>query len=726
MEQGRASTIKFNEWICVCAQYEKAVARLGRQVYQGYSRGLVRDHQSMEMCKEISTAFGDSKQIRADMEEELERDALRGLSVEEAKAAEEILELTQGEKITRSIKLQITKFLGKGAVNRSLQSYRDRVRDLSRDLGLRALAMYEKDDLVLKMDGHRRLCQLALNLDAESNKKWEEITKSKSESGALNLSFHTQLISFLASFANYSRGTPLGKVLLKALKYDAKEEEKKLTKQFEGSKTAEALEAQMAELDEPYMDIGREMATMERDYVSTPTEWGLPPRTSDDAWIPDTSDTWGSTVEEAPAKPTALKSTTPVPAMPPKPTAAPGDGPKPQVLRQRRSDSLSGAEAWAMGNSTPEPEAWSAPAAPAGPTRIGQAPAPSSPVAEDDDWGSSTFDPPAFEVPVFEEPATAKPNFEPAQPADGQDWSSPEPAEDDWSSEAASSPVDDWAAEPMEDDTPIGPARLGGTPTLSGGPPAGFAASSRTPTLGGGPPVSSGQRPQAPAPPRSPARPQTPAQSQPAASSQPQPPTRPLPSMATPSGPGQVPSAGRPASPVRPQPPQPPSVPAAGTAPPQRPSRPTPPPGMVPPTAASAKPSRPMSIDDIPRLPISSKESLANIPLPGRPIPTESMISAPRLPISHDSIAFPARGSAADDPLLKLLRNDSKAAPVQDDDDLLPAFLRERKDDDPLDGASFIPDLPDSVDSGLKILPFGSQPKGDDDPPEPFIPQMPD
>ena len=44
MQNGKVSTIRFNEWVCVCAQYEKAVARIGRQVYQAYSRGLVSDY----------------------------------------------------------------------------------------------------------------------------------------------------------------------------------------------------------------------------------------------------------------------------------------------------------------------------------------------------------------------------------------------------------------------------------------------------------------------------------------------------------------------------------------------------------------------------------------------------------------------------------------------------------------------------------------------------------
>jgi hypothetical protein len=79
----------------------------------------------------------------------------------------------------------------------------------------------------------------------------------------------------------------------------------------------------------------------------------------------------------------------------------------------------------------------------------------------------------------------------------------------------------------------------------------------------------------------------------------------------------------------------------------------------------------------------------------------------------------------SDDPLLRLLRPEP-VAELKNDDDLLPAFLRERSDEDSLDSSSFIPDLPDSVDLGLKIIPFGSQPSKADEPLDTFIPKMPE
>jgi hypothetical protein len=575
MQQGRVSTIRFNEWICVCAQYEKAVARIGRQVYQGYSRGLVSDYAAIEICKEISQAFADSKQIRADMEEELERDALHGLSVEEAKAAEELMELSSSAKMLRSIKLKATKLMGRGAVNRSLQSYRDRVVELSRDLGLRALALHTKEPL-LKMEGHYRLCQLALRLDEDSNKKWEEITQGKTDKGGgMNISFHTMLISFIANFANFSRGTAIGKMLLKVMKYDSKEEEKKLTKQYEGSKTADALVAQMAEVEEPDPDIGREMATMERDYVETPTDWGLPPRAATDSWIPDTSDNWSPDVAEAPAPKPVVP---PVAAAGKPPSALSTDGPKPQVLRQRRQpEPMKGAEAWVSGSvdSGPDPESWTPPAAP---NRIGQTPV-----------------------------------------------------------KAAAAGEEDWAAEDSdEDDFPSNPAG---------------------PRIGAAPPSASSK--------------------------------------------GRTAAAQLGSVPANPAASQLGSMPAKPAA---RPAKPE----SLPPAPTTASPVDP----PLPPLP----------PLPSRPVRSLD------LPEAIPKPSLPKTPPATDDPLLRLLRTDPKPAETHDDDDLLPAFLRERKDEDSLDSSSsFIPDLPESVDSGLKIIPFGAQPKktGDDDL-DTFIPKMPD
>jgi hypothetical protein len=565
MQQGRVSTIRFNEWICVCAQYEKAIARVGRQVYQGYSRGLISDNHAIELCKEISQCFADSKKLRAEMEEELERDALRGLSAEEAKAAEEALELTASEKAIRQIRLKVTKLLGRSAVNRSLATYRNRVVELSRDLGLRAVALHDTKPL-LKMEAHTRLCQLAVKLNEDSNQKWEEITRSKNDKGGMDLSFHTMLITFVTSFASFSRGSAIGKMILKLLKYDPKEEEKKLTKQYEGSKTADALVAQMAEVEEPDPDIGREMATMEKDYVETPTEWNLPPVT--ESWIPDTSDNWpppgaGDTAAPAAASPAAA-------VLPPAPAV---EKPKPQVLRRRQAEPLSGAEAW-LSSSEPEPEPWIPPAT--SPARIGQNPM------------------------------------------------------------LSSEPEEDWASEEVsEEDFPAAPA-----PRLGSAPPS----------------LSSGMPPK---------------------------PAAPAPRAVTPPEPITPPVAPPPVA--RPR--------SAEIAPPLPP---------LPPL--EARPIR--SLD------LSTSGTFAP-PEPGKPT----------LPLSEPVKHGIPPSKPSDDPLLRLLRTDPLPE-VKNDDDLLPAFLRERQDDDPSDSSTFIPDLPDSVDSGLKILPFGSQPKSDDN--DSFIPKMPE
>ena len=620
MQQGRVSTIRFNEWICVCAQYEKAVARIGRQVYQAYSRGLVEDYSSTETCKEISQAFADSKAIRAELEEELERDALRGLSVEEAKKAEEVLQLSEGEKVWRQIKLRFTKLMGKQAVNRSLQGYRDRVRDLSRDLGLRALALHDKEP-VLKMESHLRLCQLALKLDEDSNKKWDEIVAGKSEKGGLDISFHHQLIAFIANFASFSRNTAFGKMLLKLVKYNPAEEEQKLTKQFEGTKTAAALEAQMAEVDEPDLDIGREMASMQREYEETPSDWGLPPRPDMDSWVPDVASSWSTDISSEPVAPE------PVVAPP-----APKETSKPQVLRQRPSEPPNSG--WASSPAQEEPlhSSWAT------------SPTLEEPVAK----GWSPSSPPPNEPDQWIPPAPTAP---PALSTRVEGANSLEEVEEDWASEGfEESPADD----------PSKP-RLAGAPALPQAPvidtviekPTPHPLVSNTPTV-----------------------------------------TAPPASLKTEVSP-----------PVSPPPTTPTLVSNDPPAPPQR---------------AVA----PKSVEEIPLPPLP--------PLPSRPLrSTESLTSGP--PTHSSSAPAPAspvpapKPMASDDPLLRLLKSEPTAPEAMDDDDLLPAFLRERRDDDASDLSSFIPDLPDSVDSGLKIMPFGANRKqGDEDDGGSFIPQMPD
>lgn len=340
MQNGRASAIRFNEWIYLCTQQERAIARLGRQVYQGYLRGLVTDYSSIELCKQIADLFRESKALRAELEDDLEREALDGLNVEESKKAEEAIGISSSQKLSRRARLAFIKILGRGKINRALVSYRDQIRQLSNDLGLRAVVQFEVDP-ILKIKGHRELCQLAVKLDQESNIKWDQITQAKKD-GASSNSFHTALLGFITSFAKFIQLTPVGKSLLKALKYDSKEEERKLTKQFEGSKTASALEAQMAEIEEPTFDIGKEMASLEQQYEATPTDWGLPQKATQDTWISSDDDTWTSGRQTPQKNPTPVKPTpTPTLSTQPDPLAQsdnlPAAIPKPQIIRQRPS-----------------------------------------------------------------------------------------------------------------------------------------------------------------------------------------------------------------------------------------------------------------------------------------------------------------------------------------------------------------------------------------------------
>lgn len=475
MKEGRLSTKKFNEWICVTAQYEKAVARLGKQVYQGFSRGLVTDHTSMELCREISETFSEAKSLRADLEEELERDALDGLNEEEAKKAEEALKLSQAQVTKRRLKLKFTKLLGRQSVNQQLASHRNRVKDLSRDLGLRALACYN-DDPILKIRGHRSLCKLAERLCDEADKKWQEITTSNKQ-GAGGLSFHTILLGFIGDFAKFSKGTQLGKMLMKFFNYDEAEEKQKLTKRFEGSSSANALRAQMEEIDEPHLDVGREIDNMQQEYQEAPEEWSVTEEQAaqeeeyedefiqvdeeadDEVWEAG-GDTWnpdGEVDEDflgAVAAAPDLPPEPPVeefkPAPPPPPPAA-----GPTLLRNR---SQSDNDPWADKSSTPDP-ASQLPKVGMSPQIGADAPTPKKTTGTSDDWGWGTeesnpnadsWDKPApSNSDSWDKPAPSKSDsWDKPVPSKSDSWDQPAPPPQpkDWNSSAPAAKTDSWSS----------------------------------------------------------------------------------------------------------------------------------------------------------------------------------------------------------------------------------------------------------------------------------------
>ncbi|MFA5504817.1 MAG: hypothetical protein WC423_05295 [Vulcanimicrobiota bacterium] len=677
MKDGRFSTIRFNEWICISAQHEKAISRLGRQVYQGYSKGLVTDFNSIELCRDIAQSFRDARELREELEEELERDALDGLNAEEAEKAHDVLELSQAQRAKRAIRLKFTKLMGRHSINRALSVHRDRVKELSRDLGQRALNCFP-DEPVLKVRGHKSLCRLAVKLQEDADVKWKEITASKDKGSGL--SFHTILFGFIGDFARFSRGTHYGKMLLKYFKYNEDEENQKLTQQYAGTKTAEALKAQLAEVEEPMLDVGREIDNMQQDFEGSLDDWSTTATTegfqdqsrsqsfdfSPDApqqqWTPEPETQWAPEPEtqwapesEVDWSPDAgawspdessddefLEAVADIPDIapaPPAPTSAPAS---PQLLRKRPEPE---AESW---HTEPEAEDWlseETPPPPPSAPRVQQSPATPqidqvaaslSSTSDSDDWGwgeelESDFEAPAASAtgPAAPQPASweettgspstdfqAKPSGKKPPFVKAQSRETPV---EDWSQESAA-PVDDWGSQPAGNWDPVDGWKS--TPAAPGSPPK------VEEDYGWG--------------------------------------------------------------------------------------------GSEAPAAAATTPSAP--------------------PPPPPPPPTDFPEIDPTLDtmtIDVKKLAERLRAeSGADDPLLKLLGDDEPGAEKTTDsgelgDNLLPEFLRDRSEE-PASTAddAFIPALPSFLDSAdapnLEIVPFGSNPDKEDDDDEPFIPQMPD
>ena len=689
MKDGRFSTIRFNEWICISAQFEKAVARIGKQVYQGYSKGLVTDFTSIELCRDIAETFREAKELREEMEEELERDALDGLNQEEAAKADEVRELSQAQRTKRAMKLKLTMFMGRQSINRTLATHRNKVKELSRELGQRALICFPEEP-VLKVRGHKSLCRLANKLQEDADAKWQEITASKGKGGGL--SFHTILFGFIGDFARFSKGTHLGKMLLKYFKYDEDEENKKLSQQYAGTKTAEALKAQMAEIDEPMLDVGREIDNMQQEYEGSIDEWTTAPADdgfddgsvteepynfSADAeveWSPD-ADAWNpddgvdNDFLDAVADIPDVGTTKPSTPAPPTPAS-------PKLLRKRPEPE---AESW-MADSTPEPEAWLSDPEPEPENWMSEEPAAPPTSAPEP---SAAFAPKINSEPAAEEPV--------ATSSDPDDWG--------WGSEESSSVFDSsFAASPPQAKPPKNPEPISEEPEsatefrskpTSKKPP--FVKSKQTEKPSGEPdgwgsaPSSDGW--------------ETPSSD----------------NWDTPSTDGwDTPASDgwdTPAASSDPPSPKPPEEEDYGWS-----------------TPAAAKP------EPKPPEPAAPK---APTPQPKADPIHEVDPTLDTMTIDVKKLAERIRAeSNPDDPLLRLLDTQGGSGIEKPGDsgdlgdDLLPDFLRDRTEDEPSADDAFIPELPSFLESedapNLEIVPFGSTPDKDDEDEDPFIPQMPE
>ena len=343
MKDSRLSTILFNEWICLTSEFEKSLARLGRQVYQGFAHGKVHDEPSLELCRQISDAFKEAREAREKMEDDFREQQLGAFQAAEAEA-EAQAENIKGDKkkelqasvskAGRKAKYGLTKGLFRYFVNRELVSFRQRVQDLSKELAMRALTRYDIEP-IMDIQAHHDLCQLTLKLEKDADDKWKEILENHKGKKESKQSFHLTLMQFSASFAEYARKTRLKPLFEKFLKVDFSKQQSTLKEMYEGSRVSEVIEEvetrerEAEEKLEALENPGDQMAALERAFsapVAAPPPAPSAPRLGQRP-IPGSAP---PTQEPVPAQPTAAgPPPTPPPAPPP---AAPV--PRPPDLRK--------------------------------------------------------------------------------------------------------------------------------------------------------------------------------------------------------------------------------------------------------------------------------------------------------------------------------------------------------------------------------------------------------
>ena len=128
MSQAQVSTILFNEWICVSAEEEKTLSRIGKGVYSAFLKKKLVDPTAIDYCSQISELFNEARVIREELQDEMERDALKGLSLEETKKLDSDFEPGPVQKIVRSAKLFTSRIVGRVNISQRLGSHRNKIK----------------------------------------------------------------------------------------------------------------------------------------------------------------------------------------------------------------------------------------------------------------------------------------------------------------------------------------------------------------------------------------------------------------------------------------------------------------------------------------------------------------------------------------------------------------------------------------------------------------------
>jgi len=232
----RAAALLVNEWICVTGQYEKAMNRLGRELYQCYKAGQLSDEEASEYCRVLDGIFNQAKSLRTELKFDLHnavnnRARAKNAHVQRAKS-----------KIGGVFTIGVLQYWDQ----LNIPKYKEAASGTILALSNRALGCADRGDPLIDSSSHERLCKLALALEKECQTSWKRLVELRQgDKGSKSLSLATITVNLFMGIGRFAKKSKYTQKIAKLMKYNERVEISKLLSRFAGRPEEYALREQL-------------------------------------------------------------------------------------------------------------------------------------------------------------------------------------------------------------------------------------------------------------------------------------------------------------------------------------------------------------------------------------------------------------------------------------------------------------------------------------------------
>lgn len=225
-----------NEWVCVTGQYEKALLRIGRDLYRAHQDRKLFDQDAVEMCYVLEGIFLQAKCVREELKFDLRSAVARNSKAKNAHVGQ------AKRKVGGFVSRRVLDFWD----HLNIPKYKEAAGGTIMELSNRALSCADRGEPLIDSADHLKMCELALALEKECQRCWERLGQLKEDKqNNKGLSVSALTVQMIVGVGQFAKKSKHGKRVLKILKYNETVEKAKLLGRFVGRPEELALRRQM-------------------------------------------------------------------------------------------------------------------------------------------------------------------------------------------------------------------------------------------------------------------------------------------------------------------------------------------------------------------------------------------------------------------------------------------------------------------------------------------------